>query len=105
MSVCLGPACSSTVRVNCGGGDFCYNATWTVRGDSISFEIRARTTGWAAVGFSDDMMMVMNIMPTKMTTSLCYGAQYSSFIEYIQTCYSEASASGLKPHTTTTSVI
>ena len=55
-----GPACTSTTGVNCGGGDFCYNATWTVRGDDISFEIRARTTGWAGIGFSSDQMMVMD---------------------------------------------
>ena len=33
-------------------------AEWTVRGDMISFEVTAVTTGWVGIGFSLDQKMV-----------------------------------------------
>jgi hypothetical protein len=34
-----------------------YTAEWTVRGDMISFEVTAVTTGWVGIGFSLDRKM------------------------------------------------
>ena len=40
-----------------------YTAEWTVRGDMISFEVTAVTTGWVGIGFSLDRKMVSVYIP------------------------------------------
>lgn len=51
--------CHGGVKVNCMNASNCeYSASWTVIGDSINFELRARNSEWIAIGFSDDQRMV-----------------------------------------------
>ena len=35
-----------------------YMVSWNVTGDSVAFQVTALTTGWVAIGFSDDQFMV-----------------------------------------------
>ena len=52
--------CSSGISHNC-DGDICdYSASWSISGDDITFEVRAMTTGWVGIGFSNDQFMVSN---------------------------------------------
>ena len=60
ISNVLTATCQDSVGALCDpqGENCAYNANWTVRGDLISFEVRATTVGWVGIGFSDDQMMV-----------------------------------------------
>ena len=36
-----------------------WSVVWNVRGDTIDFVVSAVTTGWVAIGFSEDIFMVI----------------------------------------------
>ena len=40
-------------------GDLDWSLQWSVRGDMIDFVVSAMTTGWVAIGFSDNTQMVI----------------------------------------------
>ena len=51
--------CSNQFATGCQDDRCDYSARWTVGAGMIRFTLKARTTGWVAVGFSDDRLMVI----------------------------------------------
>ena len=64
---------------NATGGNCLYKARWMVLGDvnSVFFAVEARTPGWVGIGFSENNMMVCNILTPP---NVSIGSHYSEAI-------------------------